>query len=271
MKSAIGSVPRYIAIGIITVVVPFPIVWALLSSFRATSGFATLGFALSLESYQRILSGSYVRFGLGMYNSLVVASGTIIIALPLGLLAAYSLARFRFRGNRDIAFYILSTRFIPPIAVAIPIFLIMRDLSLLDTYPSIILMHTSLNLPLVVWMLRGFIMSVPVEIEEAAMIDGCSRLGALVRTVLPVLTPALATTAVFCLIFSWNDFMFALFLTYDKAATLPKEYSSLITKIDIPWGYLMAGTIVMIVVPLIVTIIIQRYMASALTWGAVKG
>ena len=213
-------------------------------------------------------------FGQYLLNSLIVAAGSTAGALLLGTLAAYSLARFRLARqlDRKIALWILSTRMFPAIVTAVPLFLIMRDLRLVNTRGSLIIVYTALNIPFAVWMMRGFFAEVPRDLEDAAMMDGDSRLGALWRVVLPLVTPGLAATAVFCLIVSWNEFLFALVLTQtDEAMTLPVGIAGRVTQYGIKWGVMSAAAVVAMVPILTFALAVQKYLVRGLSLGAVKG
>jgi len=160
----------------------------------------------------------------------------------------------------------------PPIVTAVPVFLMMRDLRLLNTLTSLVIVYTALNLPFVVWMMRGFFRELPRELEEAAMVDGDSRLGALVRVILPLVTPGLAATAVFCLIVSWNEFLLALVLTQtDASMTLPVGIAGRVTQYEIKWGVMSAAGVVAMIPILVFAMAVQRYLVRGLSLGAVKG
>jgi multiple sugar transport system permease protein len=213
-------------------------------------------------------------FGKYLITSAIVATLSTACAMVLGTLAAYGLSRFRLRGQLDrrLSLWILSTRMFPPIVTAVPLFLMMRDLRLINTITSLVIVYTALNLPFVVWMMRGFFKELPRELEEAAMVDGDSRLGALVRVILPLVTPGLAATAVFCLIVSWNEFLLALVLTQtDAAMTLPVGIAGRVTQYEIKWGVMSAAGVVAMVPILAFAIAVQRYLVRGLSLGAVKG
>lgn len=213
-------------------------------------------------------------FGQYLVTSGIVAATSTVCALVLGTLAAYALARFRLPRKLDtrLALWILSTRMFPPIVTAIPLFLMMRDLRLLNTKASLIIVYTAFNLPFVVWMMRGFFMEVPREMEEAARVDGDSRIGALWRVVLPLVVPGLAATAVFCLIISWNEFLFALVMTQtDAAMTLPVGIAGRVTQYEIKWGVMSAAGVVAMLPILVFAMSVQRYLVRGLSLGAVKG
>jgi multiple sugar transport system permease protein len=213
-------------------------------------------------------------FGQYLFNSLFVALASTVCALVIGTLAAYALARVRLPWNLDrkLALWILSTRMFPAIVTAVPLFLIMRAVWLVNTRLSLIIVYTGLNLPFVVWMMRGFFAEVPRDLEEAAMVDGDSRMGAFWRVVLPLVAPGLAATAVFCLIVSWNEFLFALVLTQtDDAMTLPVGIAGRVTQYGIKWGAMSAAAVVAMVPILVFALSVQRYLVRGLSLGAVKG
>jgi multiple sugar transport system permease protein len=219
---------------------------------------------------------AFVTRGFGAYlvNSAIVAVCSTLCAMVLGTLAGYSLARLRlpFGMGRKLSMWILSTRMFPAIVTALPLFLIMRDLRLLNTLLSLIIVYTGFNLPFVVWMMRGFFAELPRELEEAAMVDGDSRLGALWRVVLPLAAPGLAATAVFCLIVSWNEFLFALVLTQtDAAMTLPVGIAGRVTQYGIEWGAMSAAAVVAMIPILVFALSVQKYLVRGLSLGAVKG
>jgi multiple sugar transport system permease protein len=213
-------------------------------------------------------------FGQYLLTSAIVAVVSTVCALTIGTAAAYALTRFRlpYGLDRRLSLWILSTRMFPAIVTAVPLFLMMRDLRLLNTKASLIIVYTAFNLPFVVWMMRGFFAEVPRDLEEAALVDGDSRLGALVRVILPLVSPGLAATAVFCLIVSWNEFLFALVLTQtDAAMTLPVGIAGRVTQYEIKWGVMSAAGVVAMMPILIFALAMQRYLVRGLSLGAVKG
>jgi multiple sugar transport system permease protein len=254
-----------------------PVYWMITISFkREVDQFAVpprwFSFSPTLEHYaDAFLARS---FGQYLFNSLLVAAASTICALMLGTLAAYALARFRlpYRLDRKLALWILSTRMFPAIVTAVPLFLIMRDVRLVNTRLSLVIVYTAFNLPFVVWMMRGFFAEVPRDLEEAAMVDGDSRLGAFWRVSLPLVMPGLAATAVFCLIVSWNEFLFSLVLTQtDDAMTLPVGIAGRVTQYGIKWGAMSAAAVVAIIPILAFALSVQKYLVRGLSLGAVKG
>ena len=195
-----------------------------------------------------------------LINSLVVTLVSSALAVFLGAMAAYGLARFRFRGNRDIAFYILSTRFAPPVGFIVPIYLMVARSGLLDSQVALIIVYTSMNLSFVTWIMRGFFVEIPTEIEEAALVDGYTRWQIFLRVALPLVRPGLAATGILSAIFSWNEFLFASILAPGDAATIPVYLSG---------EYMAVGT--MAVMPIMIfTLVLQRHLVRGLTFGAVR-
>ncbi|HSE26089.1 MAG TPA: carbohydrate ABC transporter permease, partial [Pyrinomonadaceae bacterium] len=218
MRQPLARSFKYLMLVIAMVAAIAPVYWMLTISLkREVDQFANpprwLFFPPTLEHYyDAFVARAFVQY---LITSALVAIASTTCALVIGTLAAYSLARFElpWRLDRKLSLWILSTRMFPAIVTAVPLFLMMRDLGLLDTRLSLIIVYTGFNLPFVIWMMRGFFAEVPRDLEEAAMVDGDSRLGALWRVILPLVAPGLAATAVFCLIVSWNEFLFALVLT----------------------------------------------------------
>ena len=205
-----------------------------------------------------------------LMNSLVIGFGSTFLAVFLGTLAAYALSRFRVPVKDDLLFFILSTRFMPPIAVAIPIYLMFRQLGLLDSYIGMILLYTAVNVSLAVWLLKGFIDEIPREYEEAALVDGYTRLQAFVKTVLPQATTGIAATAVFCLIFSWNEYAFAVLLTSGNAQTMPPFIPFIIGEGGQDWPAVAAATTLFVMPILIFTVLLRKQLLRGITFGAVR-
>jgi multiple sugar transport system permease protein len=205
-----------------------------------------------------------------LMNSLVIGFGSTFLAVFIGTLAAYAFSRFKVPLKDDLMFFILSTRFMPPIAVAIPIYLMFRQLGLLDSYVGMILLYTSVNVSLAVWLLKGFIDEIPREYEEAALVDGYTRLQAFVKTVLPQATTGIAATAVFCLIFSWNEYAFAVLLTSGNAQTMPPFIPFIIGEGGQDWPAVAAATTLFVVPILVFTVLLREQLLRGITFGAVR-
>ncbi len=210
------------------------------------------------------------KFGQRFLNSVVVGFGSTFLSVLLGTLAAYAFSRFRVPLKDDLLFFILSTRFMPPIAVAIPIFLMYRTLGLSDTWLGLILLYTAVNVSLAVWLLKGFIDEIPREYEEAAMIDGYSRLQAFVKVVLPQAATGIAATAIFCLIFAWNEYAFAVLLTSGNAQTAPPFIPTIIGEGGLDWPAVGAGTTLFLMPILIFTVLLRKHLLRGITFGAVR-
>ncbi|MFZ1426954.1 MAG: carbohydrate ABC transporter permease [Geminicoccaceae bacterium] len=210
------------------------------------------------------------KFGQRFVNSVVVGFDSTILSVFLGTLAAYAFSRFRVPGKDDLLFFILSTRFMPPIAVAIPIFLMYRTLGLSDTWLGLILLYTAVNVSLAVWLLKGFIDEIPREYEEAAMIDGYSRLEAFVKVVLPQAATGIAATAIFCLIFAWNEYAFAVLLTSGNAQTAPPFIPTIIGEGGLDWPAVGAGTTLFLLPILVFTVLLRKHLLRGITFGAVR-
>src|SRR5690349_7698172 len=203
-------------------------------------------------------------------NSLIIAFGSTFCAVALGTLSAYGFSRFKVPLNDDLLFFILSTRMMPPIAVAIPIYLMYRELGLSDTALGMILLYTAVNVSLAVWLLKGFIDEIPREYEEAAMIDGYTRLQAFRKVVLPQATTGIAATAIFCLIFAWNEYAFAVLLTSGAAQTAPPFIPTIIGEGGMDWPAVGAGTTLFLVPILVFTVLLRRHLLRGITFGAVR-
>ena len=223
----------------------------------------------TLKNYVDILNTSpLVDYAL---NSLIVASLNTLLCLIVGSMAAYGLARFKFRGADNLAFWILSIRMMPPVAAIIPIYILMKNLGLLDTPWCLVITYLTFNLPFVVWMMKGFFEEIPREIEESALIDGCSDFSVFFRIALPLVAPGLAATAIMVFIFSWNEFLFALILTGTKAVTLPVGIIGYMKETGINWGYMTAGGILALIPVIVFMVLVQKHLVKGLTLGALKG
>ena len=203
-------------------------------------------------------------------NSMVIGFGSTFLAVCLGTIAAYAFSRFRVPLADDLLFFILSTRMRPPIAVAIPIYLMFRNLGLTDTKLGMILLYTAVNVSLAVWLLRGFMDEIPREYEEAAMVDGYTRLQAFFKVVLPQATTGIAATAIFCLIFAWNEYAFAVLLTSGDAQTMPPFIPFIIGEGGQDWPAVAAATTLFFLPILLFTILLRRHLLRGITFGAVR-
>lgn len=210
------------------------------------------------------------RFGERFMNSVIIGFGSTFLSIVLGTLAAYAFSRFRIPLKDDLLFFILSTRMMPPIAVAIPIFLMFRSLGLSDTHLGMILLYTGVNISLAVWLLKGFIDEIPREYEEAALIDGYTRFQAFRKVVLPQATTGIASTAIFCLIFAWNEYAFAVLLTSGNAQTAPPFIPTIIGVGGQDWPAVAAGATLFLLPVMVFTILLRKHLLRGITFGAVR-
>jgi multiple sugar transport system permease protein len=225
-------------------------------------------FKPNLENYKAIFQKRDLLFYIK--NSVIIVFFTTLISIILGTMAAYGFARFQFNRKEDLAFWILSLRMLPPMAVVIPFFLMGRFLHLLDKHIFLIIVYLSFNIPFTIWMMRGFIEDVPKEIEESAWVDGCSRFQGLIRIVFPLTLPGIIATAIFCVIQSWNEFALAFFLTSFNSRTVPTTVTFFLTPLGVIWGEMAAVGVVATIPILIFAIIVQKYLIRGLTFGAIK-
>jgi multiple sugar transport system permease protein len=236
------------------------------SSFEEVFGIS-FGFEKGLE----VLPGGGNFYMLPrLWDSIVVAVGSTVVAIVVATLAAYALSRMRIRGQQHFVFFVLSTRMMPPVAVAIPMFFIYKGFGLLDTYTGVILVHALMNLPLAVLLLKSFFDDIPVEIDEAALIDGASRFKIFRKIVLPMAIGGIAATAVLCFIFSWTEFLFVLTLTQTSIKTVPVVSSTFVTSTGTAWGNMAALGTAAMVPAFIFILLVQRNLVRGLTLGGVK-
>lgn len=249
----------------------FPLFWTLIVSVKEGRDVADPSvwfFVPTFEHYREIFVDRGILRYLG--NSAVVAVTTTVISVTIGAFAAYGLARFQFRRREDLAFLVLAMRMLPAIAIVIPLFVMSQLLGVLDTQLVLIICYMLFNIPFSIWMLRGFFQEIPDAIEEAAMIDGCTRAQVLARIILPLATPGLAATAIFCIINSWNEFTFAVFLTSVRASTLPTTVTQFLSASGTAWGTMAAVGVITIIPVLFFSLLVQRYMVKGLSFGGVK-
>jgi multiple sugar transport system permease protein len=262
---------RYLAAIAVTIVFLFPVYWL---------------FAVSLKTPAEIFSsppvwvpanlqfGNYaVLFRDGdawtVMNSVIIATTSTVIAMSLGTIAAYSLARFK-TGGDNLAIWIISQRMIPPIAIVFPIFLLFAMIGWVDTFHGLILLYTAFNLPYVIWMMRGYFEDVPIELEESALIDGCTRWQALSKVVLPVARNGIFATAVFTFIFAWNDYIFALILTRTEVTTYTVQVMGYFGAQSTIWAKISAMSVLGTLPIFFAVATLQRYLVRGISMGAVK-
>jgi multiple sugar transport system permease protein len=222
-----------------------------------------------VRQYGMVIAGPS-RYGERFLNSVIIGFGSTFFAIVLGTAAAYAFSRFKVPLKDDLLFFILSTRMMPPIAVAIPIFLMFRQIGLNDTHAGMILLYTAINLSLAVWLINGFIDEIPVEYEEAALIDGYTRFQAFYKVVLPQAAAGIASTAIFCLIFAWNEYALAVLLTSGAAQTAPPFIPTIIGVGGQDWPAVAAGATIFLVPVMVFTILLRKHLLRGITFGAVR-
>ena len=211
-----------------------------------------------------------LNFSTYLINSIIASVGSAVISITLGAMCAYSLSRFEFRGKKDLFFWIISTRMAPVVAVMVPLYAIFRSAGLVGTLPGLILAYTTFNLPFAVWILKGFFDNVPYAIEEAQMCDGSTRYQAFL-SILPLIAPGLGAFMVLCILFAWNDFLFASIIGSGGAKTLPVATKELVQPQNIQWGSIMAAGVITTIPMMFLGFLIRRYLITGLTMGAVRG
>jgi N,N'-diacetylchitobiose transport system permease protein len=260
---------------VVALVVAFPVFWMASTAFKPTGDILSytphvLPWPLTLEHFQTAVTRPY--FVDYVRNSLVVVLAAVALSILTATLAALAVARMRWRGRRAYLLLIVLAQTAPLEALLIPAFLVLRDAGLLNRLPALVLTYFMVTLPFTVWTLRGFVAAIPVELEEAAMTDGCTRLGAYRRVVLPLLGPGLVATSVFGFITAWNEFMFALVLMQEQdKLTLPVWLSTFRTAFGTDWGGTMAASTLFTLPVLVFFLLVQRRLVSGLSAGAVKG
>ena len=271
-----------VLLAILAVFMLFPVAWILETSIKEQRDIYAVPakfvrFEPTGENYKNVFfeRGAETRqasdLARNFKNSLIVAGLSTLLATLLGVPAAWAYSRFNVKAKKDQLFFILSTRFMPPVVVVIPIFLMYRNLELYDTRLGLILLYAAFNLPFTIWMMKGFVDEVPAEYEDAAMVDGYSRFEAFARVSLPLLVPGIAATAVFALIFSWNEFVLVNFLTSsDAARTAPPAIAGLIGGETVDWGLVAASAMVFAAPVLLFAFLVRQHLIAGVTLGAVR-
>ena len=259
------------AVVLAAVLVLAPIVWIALASIKTSVDVFQLKmlFAPTLANFRQILEPPYLIHQ-KLFNSAVVAGVVVAVAIPCATLAAYAFSRFRLVGARLMLVIILATQFVPAVTIVLPFFIMFRELRMLDTLPALILVHTAIVMPYAVWMIKGFIDGIPLETEEAAMVDGSTRMQVIRHVVLPMAAPGIITAGIFSFIISWNEFMFALILTRRDAVTLPVGLSLFNAETGVQWHLLSAAGLLIMVPMIVLALSVQRHFVQGMTMGAVR-
>lgn len=249
-----------------------PYLWMMATSLTQEKNLFTEGPTLSgatLENYVRLFRT--VGFHKNLLHSLIIASGTVVVGLTLSVTAAYAFSRFRFRGQRLLLLQFLLINMFPIVLLILPLFVLMRKLGLIDTHVGLIIANATVAIPFSVWMMTSYMNGIPKSLDEAAMTDGCTRLGSLWRIVLPLCMPGIVATGIYIFITSWNEYLYALTLGGRNVRPITVAIQTLIGEYQVEWGLLTAGGIVGAMPATILFLIVQRRLISGLTQGAVKG
>ncbi len=273
----------YAGMAIALVVILGPFLWLLISSVADKVDLLArpLSWIPAHISFQRFIDlivggapgdSQALEFRSAMLNSLVIASVTTVVGVSVGTVAAYAFSRFRFPGRGWMILAFMATTMLPPIALLLPLYQIMSTLGLSDTPLALIIIYSSFVTPYVVWLMRGYLDTVPRELDDAARVDGCSRLGALWRVILPVSRPGLLSTSLLAFLLAWDEFLYALVITQTNASkTLPVALNDFIGRYGVDFGRLATGGVIAAIPPLVIAFVFQRYLVSGLTAGSVKG
>ncbi|HEX4670631.1 MAG TPA: carbohydrate ABC transporter permease [Solirubrobacteraceae bacterium] len=258
-----------------------PFAWLLIASLSSQADLLKIPLSwvpshLSFTRYQQIFSSPqgtiFGNFRASLLNSLIVATATVAISMGVGVFGAYAFARLRFRGQRVALLLFLSTYMVPPIALVIPLYLIMVRLHLLNTRLGLIIVYCTFATPFVLWIMGNFFMTIPRELEDAALMDGCTRIEALFRVILPLARPGLLSTALFAFLIAWDEFLYALIFTSTTAAkTIPVAIAEFTGRYTTDFGLQAAGGILAAIPPVLIAVVFQRYIVGGLASGAVKG
>ena len=280
MKQNKGAqIARVIVITIWIICVTFPIYWTLITSFKSQvdiyggpyylPGF---DFTPNISAWEYLFTTGSQSFFLGLKNSIIVSLVSSVLALVIGAMAAYGLSRYQYnylgKDSDGLAFLILSQRMMPPIVAVIALFIMFSSLSLLDTLGGMILVYTWMNLPITVYLLKDFFAGIPPELEQAAAVDGYSKFDQIRKIVLPLAAPGLATCFTLAFNFAWNEFLFALILTFQKAQTIPVLISSMNAQMKPEWSIISALGIVAIIPPTIIAVVMDKYLVKGLSFGS---
>jgi multiple sugar transport system permease protein len=262
----------YVIVVTATILFLFPIIWLAISSVKPPNEvlMVALPSRLTLENYETVLN----TFPVGQYllNSVTIAVGSTLVSLSTGALAAYALSIYRFRARGPILLMTLLMRMLPGVALGIPLFYLFSSIRLTNTLPGLMLAHTAIQLPLVIWIMLGFFEDTPTELIDAGLVDGCNRFTVIFRIVLPIITPGLAVAAIFSYLLSWNNLDLSLILApTPRLVTMPVGISNMNLIYGVRWDLMAAAAVMYIIPTIILALLLQRYIVRGLTLGAVKG
>lgn len=280
-KKLLLSIFLYLIVFLIIVWTVSPYLWLIISSLSYKIDLTTIPLKwiptrLTLENYVGLFfSQGEASFNVNLFinslkNSTIISVSTMLISMPIGVLAAYASTRLKFKGGSTVMVTSLVAQLVPPIVLVIPLYVILRFLLLTDTTLGLILVNISIALPLVIWLMRGYFATIPYDLEDAARIDGCSRLGALVKIILPLTGPGLVSVMIFAFIASWNEYLYAYVLTQSNARTLPVIIGEFSTKLGLDYLKIAAAGVLASLPPVLLALIFQKFIIKGMTGGAVK-
>jgi multiple sugar transport system permease protein len=282
----LGQALVYALVLMLVFAVVAPFAWMVLSSISSQMELASkpphwIPTAPTLDRYRALFFGAKAgdmalpagveKFVRGLTNSMVVSLITTLVCVATGSMAAYALARLPIPGKSKFMFSILGSQMLPVIVVIIPLYLLMQQLKLMDTWQGLVLLYSGFMLPTVIWIMHSYFLTIPQDLEEAAMIDGCSRIGSFLRVILPLSGPGLVAVAAFTFLSSWNEFFMALIFTASYAKTIPVVVTEFSSQFGTDYGLMATGGVIGSIPPLILAFLLQRYIVAGLTAGAVKG
>ena len=271
VRKKIGDILQFLLILSAATLILVPIYWIVSGAFKHQVDIFQLKllFSPTLENFKIIFKSPYNLLD-KLFNSTIVAFSTVVVAIPLATMAAYSFSRFRLTGERIMFVTILATQFVPAVVIVLPFFILFRDLGILDTRLALVLVNLSLIMPFAIWMIKGFIDGIPLDTEEAALVDGSSRIQVILNVVLPMSLPGIITAAIFCFILAWNEFLFAVIITTNNAVTMPVGLSMFHAEEGVLWHLISAAGIMIMLPMFILATLIQKHFVQGMTMGAVR-
>ena len=262
---------QFLVILLAAIIILVPIYWIVSGAFKQQVDIFQLKllFTPTLDNFKIIFKSPYNLFD-KLVNSTLVALSTVMITIPLATLAAYSFSRFRMKAEKVMFVTILATQFVPAVVIVLPFFILFRDIGILDTRLALVLVNLSLIMPFAIWMIKGFIDGIPLDTEEAALVDGSGRIQVVLNVVIPMALPGVITAGIFCFILAWNEFLFALIITTNKAVTLPVGLSLFHAEEGVLWHLISAAGIMIMLPMFVLATLIQKHFVQGMTMGAVR-
>ena len=262
---------QFLVILLAAIIILVPIYWIVSGAFKQQVDIFQLKllFTPTLDNFKIIFKSPYNLFD-KLVNSTLVALSTVLITIPLATLAAYSFSRFRMKAEKVMFVTILATQFVPAVVIVLPFFILFRDIGILDTRLALVLVNLSLIMPFAIWMIKGFIDGIPMDTEEAALVDGSGRIQVVLNVVIPMALPGVITAGIFCFILAWNEFLFALIITTNKAVTLPVGLSLFHAEEGVLWHLISAAGIMIMLPMFFLATLIQKHFVQGMTMGAVR-